>query len=83
MSQPELKFTVKLQEGKDIIPVEAEYLSKYSVYVNFLNGKTFPNGFIFSRAILHHNGHSVKLGPCKLLKNGQKNSINMKERLKD
>ncbi len=68
MSQPDLKVQAKLLDGTDYIPVEAEYLSKYSIFINFSNGKTFPDGFVFSRLILQLNGSAIKLGPCKLLK---------------
>ena len=53
-------------------PVEVQYLSKYSVLIRFLNGKSFPDGFIFPRMILKLNGSSIKLGPCKLLKDNNK-----------
>ena len=67
------KLHAKLLDGNNYIPVEAKYLSKYSIFINFLNGKSFPNGFIFSRLKLKMNGNSVNLGPCKLLKEPSNN----------
>lgn len=68
MTQISQKFQAKIMDGDDYIPVEAQYLSKFSVYIRFLNGKSFPNGFIFKRFEVKLNGSSIKLGPCKLLK---------------
>ena len=70
MNAPVLNVPAALHFGRESIPVEASYASRYSISVKFLNGKVFPHEYIFSRLILHLNGNSVKLGPCKFLKNG-------------
>jgi len=64
----------KILDGNEYIPIEARYLSKYSIYIRFLNGKSFPNGFIFKRFEVKFNGSNIKLGPCKLLKETKSNS---------
>jgi len=73
MNQPEFIVDATLIDGKDAIPIEAEYVSKYSLNIRFLNGKSFPDGFVFPRLIFQLNGNQVKLGPCQLLKNGNGN----------
>jgi len=73
MNQSEFKVDATLIDGKENIPIEAEYISKYSLNIRFLNGKSFPDGFVFPRLIFKLNGSHVKLGPCKLLKNGNAN----------
>lgn len=70
MNAPVLNVPAALHFGRESVPVEASYASRYSISVKFLNGKVFPHEYIFSRLILHLNGNSVKLGPCKFLKNG-------------
>jgi extracellular factor (EF) 3-hydroxypalmitic acid methyl ester biosynthesis protein len=72
MKQSEIKIQAKILDGDDYIPIEAQYLSKYSVYIRFLNGKSFPNGFVFKKFIFNVNGSKIKLGPCKLLKDQKK-----------
>jgi len=72
MKQIKQIIQAKIHDGDDFIPVEAQYLSKYSVYVRFLNGKSFPNGFIFKKFEVKFNGNSIKLGPCKLLRDSNK-----------
>ncbi len=69
-SEPVIK--AQILNGDDYIPVETQYLTKYSVYIRFLNGKSFPDGFIFPRLVLKLNGATLKLGPCKLLKDDKK-----------
>jgi extracellular factor (EF) 3-hydroxypalmitic acid methyl ester biosynthesis protein len=71
MSQTELKIRADLLDGKDSIQVEAQYLSRYSIFIRFLNGKVFPDGFLFPRVLLKLNGSEVKLGPCRLIKDGK------------
>ncbi len=73
MNQSEFKIDATLIDGRENIPIEAEYVSKYSLNIKFLNGKSFPDGFIFPRLIFKLNGNNVKLGPCQLLKNGNAN----------
>ena len=68
------KIPAKIYDGDVYIPVEAQYLSKYSIVVKFLNGKSFPNGFVFPKFEIKFNGSNLKLGPCKLLKYNGKNS---------
>ena len=63
----------KLLDGNDFIPAEAKYLSKYSIHIKFLNGKSVPNGFVFPKLKLKFNGTSVNLGPCKYLKLDKQN----------
>ena len=70
MNSPVLTVPADLHFGRDSISVEASYLSRYSILIRFLNGKVFPDEYIFSRLVLHLNGTNVKLGPCKFLKNG-------------
>jgi extracellular factor (EF) 3-hydroxypalmitic acid methyl ester biosynthesis protein len=73
MSQTAPIIEAELLDGNDYVPVEARYLSKYSIFIQFLNGKVFPHGFVFPRAVFKLNGSTVKLGPCKLLKDSNNN----------
>jgi extracellular factor (EF) 3-hydroxypalmitic acid methyl ester biosynthesis protein len=73
MNQTKVKIKATLSDGEKHIPVEAEYVSKYSLNIRFLNGRTFPDGFVFPRLIFRLDGSDIKLGPCKLLKNGKLN----------
>jgi extracellular factor (EF) 3-hydroxypalmitic acid methyl ester biosynthesis protein len=72
MKENELKIQAQILAGDDYISVEAHYLSKYSVYIRFLNGRSFPDGFVFQRFIFNDNGNKIKLGPCQLLKDNKK-----------
>jgi len=67
LSSPQIK--AELLDGNQSIQVEARYLSKYSIYVRFLNGDSFPDGFIFPKIVMCLNGSRVKLGPGRLIKN--------------
>jgi len=73
MNRSEFRTRATLTDGRDSVPVEAEYVSRYSLNIKFLNGKSFPDGFIFPKLIFNLNGRYIKLGPCKLLKNGNPN----------
>ncbi len=73
MNQSEYKIHATLLDGNENIPIEAEYVSKYSLSIRFLNGKSFPDGFIFPRVVFKLNGSNIKLGPCKLLKDDRTN----------
>ena len=74
MREVKEKIRAKILNGDESIPVEAQYLSKYSITIRFLNGKSFPNGFIFQRFEFKLNGSNIKLGPCKLIKRNGQNS---------
>jgi extracellular factor (EF) 3-hydroxypalmitic acid methyl ester biosynthesis protein len=78
MVHPAITLQANLIDGNNYIPVKATYLSKFSINIHFLNGKSFPNGFIFSRFKLNLNGDSISLGPCKLLKEPENNGKNGK-----
>lgn len=67
MRQEALKIKAHLVKGKEKIPIDAKYNSKYSALIQFLDTNRFIGGTEFSRLVIQVNGERFELGPCQLI----------------
>ena len=67
MKPQALKITANLVRGKKSIPIRAQYASKYSIFVRFLNHDRFMDGAEFNKLVIENNGEKFELGPCRLI----------------
>ena len=75
MKGEDLKLNARLLHGKEVIPIYAEYDTRYSLLIRFSNGDRFPDGFNFSKLLIQTNGHAIKIGPCKFISNKSGNGF--------
>lgn len=67
MNQEALKIKAHLVKGKEKIPIDTKYSSKYSLLIRSLNVNPFIDGTEFSRLVIQINGEEFELGPCRLV----------------
>ena len=67
MNYKETTIKAQLVEQNERIPIDATYASKYSLFVRFLNGKSFGDGAEFSKLIFPVDEDNAELGPCQLI----------------
>ncbi len=53
--------------GKDKIPVEAKYASRFSLSVRFLNGYETDQETTFRKLVFEKNDNQVEIGPCQFM----------------
>jgi hypothetical protein len=68
-----IRFKAHLLQGKKQIPIEAEYASRFSIFIRFLNGDQADQGSEFGKLVFHKNGHAIEIGPCRYISDPQKN----------
>jgi extracellular factor (EF) 3-hydroxypalmitic acid methyl ester biosynthesis protein len=67
MEQQTLKISANLARGNKNVPIHAQYASKYSIFVRFLNHDRFIDGVEFSKLVIQNNGEEHELGPCRFI----------------
>ena len=67
MGQQTLKISANLERGNKNVPIRAQYASKYSIFVRFLNHDRFIDGVEFSKLVIQNNGEVHELGPCRFI----------------
>jgi extracellular factor (EF) 3-hydroxypalmitic acid methyl ester biosynthesis protein len=60
-------ISAHLARGKQSIPIHAQFASKYSIFVRFLNHDRFMDGAEFSKLVIQNNGEKFELGPCRFI----------------
>ena len=61
------KISANLERGKQSIAIHAQYASKYSIFVRFLNHDRFIDGVEFNKLLIKNNGEEFELGPCRFI----------------
>ncbi|MDJ0814632.1 MAG: class I SAM-dependent methyltransferase [Desulfobacterales bacterium] len=61
------KIMAHLWYGKDKIPVEAKYASRFSLSVRFLNGYETDQETTFRKLVFEKNDNQVEIGPCQFM----------------
>lgn len=67
VEQQTFKISANLARGKENIPIHAQYASKYSIFVRFLNHDRFLDGAEFNKLFIQNNGEEFELGPCRFI----------------
>lgn len=79
MNQEPIKFKAHLLKGKEKISIEAQYASKFSLLIRFLNGNNADQGSVYRKLVFQKNGDQIEIGPCQYipeaLNNGYKGRI--------
>jgi len=75
MIEEKLPVEAHLLLGREKIPINVHYLSKYSIGIKFDNGNKYRSGHEFSKIMLRFNGEDIILGPCKLIQDSGNNGI--------
>ncbi len=60
-----IQFKADLLKGKEIIPVEATYDTKFSLLIQFLNGSKPSRKSDFTKLVFEKNGAQIEMGPCR------------------
>jgi extracellular factor (EF) 3-hydroxypalmitic acid methyl ester biosynthesis protein len=77
--QIDTRTEVNLQEkaflvrGAKKIPIHAESASRFSLFFRYQEDSTFFDSEEPLNLIINNNGHSVELGPCRILTNSERN----------
>ncbi len=66
-SQNSLEFNAHLVQGKDKIPIQAKYASRFSLLVRFANGTKAEAGDSFEKLVFAIKEKKLSLGPCQYL----------------
>lgn len=67
MGQPTSIISANLTRGYKSVPIHAQYASKFSIFVRFLNHDRFIDGAEFSKLVIQDNGEEFELGPCRFI----------------
>lgn len=67
MESQNSKISANLERGKQSISIHAQYASKYSIFVRFLNHDRFIDGAEFNKLLIKNNGEEFELGPCRFI----------------
>jgi extracellular factor (EF) 3-hydroxypalmitic acid methyl ester biosynthesis protein len=67
VEQETFKISANLARGKESIPIRAQYASKYSIFIRFLNHERFLDGAEFNKLFIKNNGEEFELGPCRFI----------------
>ena len=62
-----LQEKVFLVHGTKIVPIHAKCASKYSLFFRYIEEHPFINSKEPVSLIIHNNGESVELGPCRII----------------
>lgn len=68
-----IKFKAHLLQGNKKIAIEAEYASRFSLFIRFLNGEHAGQGSEYKKLVFHKNGQGIEIGPCRYLSEPQIN----------
>lgn len=67
MSQEPITIRADLITGEEKIPIDATYISRYSLLVRFLDANSLNDGANFSKLVIQINGEIFELGPCRVI----------------
>ena len=67
MNQDPIIFKAYLLQGEKKIPIEAQYASRFSLVIRFLNGYKTNEGTIYRKLVFEKNGTPVEIGPCQYI----------------
>jgi extracellular factor (EF) 3-hydroxypalmitic acid methyl ester biosynthesis protein len=67
MHQDAINLTADLIAGKDKVPVDVTYASRYSLLVRYSDSRVYGDGARFSNLVIHVNGEECELGPCRVM----------------
>ena len=67
MHQDAINLTADLIAGKDKVPVDVTYASRYSLRVRYSDSRVYGDGARFSKLVIHLNGEECELGPCRVM----------------
>ena len=67
MYQEPITIRADLITGREKIPIDATYISRYSLLVRFLDGNSVSDGANFSKLVIQINGEIFELGPCRVI----------------
>lgn len=62
-----LEFNAHLVQGKEKLPIQAKYASRFSLLVRFANGTKAGTGDSFEKLVFEMKGKKLSLGPCQYL----------------
>ena len=66
-SQQPQRFNGHLLQESSEIPIEAQYASRFSLMVRFINGFPSDRSANFSKLIFPKNGNNIEIGPCRYI----------------
>ena len=67
MHQDAINLTADLITGKEKIPVDVTYASRYSLLVRYSDSRACGDGARFSKLVIHLNEEDCELGPCRVM----------------
>lgn len=67
MRQDAINLKADLIAGKDKVPVDITYASRYSLLFRYTDSRANGDGTRFSKLVIHLDGEECELGPCRVM----------------